>query len=58
MSNTLTAEQRLQCLRGTFEVENMQISTETQAALQRLSDGKVSMDELLRAAIARHSRKQ
>ena len=58
MSNTLTAEQRLQCLRGTFEVENMQVSTETQAALQRLSDGKVSMDELLRAAIARHSRKQ
>ena len=58
MSNTLTAEQRLQCLRGTFEVENMQISTETQAALQRLSDGKVSIDELLRAAIARHSRKQ
>lgn len=58
MSNTLTAEQLLQCLRGTFEVENMQISTETQAALQRLSDGKVSMDELLRAAIARHSRKQ
>ena len=58
MSNTLTAEQRLQCLRGTFEVENMQISTETQAALQRLSDGKVSMDELLRAAIARHSKKQ
>ena len=58
MSNTLTAEQRLQCLRGTFEVENMQVSTETQAALQRLSDAKVSMDELLRAAIARHSRKQ
>ena len=58
MSNTLTAEQRLQCLRGTFEAENMQVSAETQAALQRLSDGKVSMDELLRASISRHSRKQ
>ena len=58
MSNTLTAEQRLQCLRGTFEVENMQVSAEPHAALQRLSDGKVSMDELLRAAFARHSRKQ
>ena len=58
MSNTLTAEQRLQCLRATFDVENMQVSGDTQAALQPLSHGKVSMDELLRAAIARHSRKQ
>lgn len=58
MRNTLTAGQQLQCLRGTFEAENMQISEETQTALRRLSEGKVSMDELLRAAIARHSRKQ
>ena len=58
MRNSLTAEQRLQCLRGTFEAENMQISEETQTALRRLSEGKVSMDELMRAAIAQHSRKQ
>lgn len=58
MRNSLTDEQRLQCLRGIFEAENMQISEETQTALRRLSEGKASMDELLRAAIARHSRKQ
>ena len=58
MKPTLTAEQKLQCLHGTFAAEGMQISIKTQTALHRLDSGKATMDELLRGAIARHNRKQ
>ena len=58
MKPTLTAEQKLRCLHGTFAVEGMQIPSKTRTALHRLDSGKATMDELLREAIARHNRKQ
>ena len=48
MKPTLTAEQKLRCLHGTFAAEGMQIPSKTRTALHRLDSGKATMEELLR----------
>lgn len=56
MRPTLTNEQKFQCLRGTFAAEGMQVSKNTQSALNRLNEGKATIDELIRAAISKYDR--
>lgn len=58
MKPSMTAQQRMQCLKGTFAVENMAVSTSTYETLKRLETNQANIHELVRAAVARHTRKQ
>lgn len=57
MKNTSNFEQRMQCLIGTFAVENMSIAPHVAAAIQRLDAGEVDYRQLVAAAKQRHSQK-
>lgn len=50
-------EQRIQCLNGTFAVENLTISPDIQKKLRQLEAGKADYSKLVRDAVQRHTRK-
>ena len=58
MKNTSNFEQRMQCLIGTFAVENMSIAPHVAAEIQRLDAGEVDYRQLVAAAKQRHARKE
>ena len=56
---TLTPfEKRVQCLTGTFAVENMTIPESVHRDLQRMENNEVSLQQLLADAKQRYSIKQ
>lgn len=48
-------EQRIQCLNGTFAVENLTISPDIKKKLQQLETGKTDYSKLVRDAVRRHA---
>lgn len=57
MKKSTDFEQRMQCLIGTFAIENMSIAPHVLSAIQQLDAGETSCQQLVEAAKLRHSRK-